>query len=160
MPHIVATRLCACVLSRSKCSFPFKVHGTRELPVGVDQSPLDQRKKQHRRSTCTVLTRDSQIAFRFQLLISDESLHARVLLFLAPFDIYCFDCAMGVQGLWSLLEPVGRRIQIEALSNKVVAVGRCPVVCNIRVKPHYVYICTNNRATDGAVWCGLGTTKL
>ncbi|KAK9861414.1 hypothetical protein WJX84_011927 [Apatococcus fuscideae] len=29
---------------------------------------------------------------------------------------------MGVQGLWSLLEPVGRRINIEALSNKKVAV--------------------------------------
>ncbi len=30
---------------------------------------------------------------------------------------------MGVQGLWSLLEPVGRRINIEALANKKVAVG-------------------------------------
>ncbi|KAK9819017.1 hypothetical protein WJX74_004467 [Apatococcus lobatus] len=29
---------------------------------------------------------------------------------------------MGVQGLWSLLEPVGRRVNIEALSNKKVAV--------------------------------------
>ena len=30
---------------------------------------------------------------------------------------------MGVQGLWSLLEPVGRRVNIEALTNKRLAVG-------------------------------------
>ena len=31
--------------------------------------------------------------------------------------------AMGVQGLWPLLEPVGRRVNIEALTNKRLAVG-------------------------------------
>lgn len=30
---------------------------------------------------------------------------------------------MGVQGLWTLLEPVGRRINIEAIQNKRLAVG-------------------------------------
>ena len=30
---------------------------------------------------------------------------------------------MGVQGLWVLLEPVGRRVNIEALTNKCLAVG-------------------------------------
>lgn len=30
---------------------------------------------------------------------------------------------MGVQGLWPLLEPVGRRVNIEALTNKRLAVG-------------------------------------
>jgi hypothetical protein len=30
---------------------------------------------------------------------------------------------MGVQGLWSLLEPVGRRVNIEAIQNKRLAVG-------------------------------------
>ena len=32
---------------------------------------------------------------------------------------------MGVSGLWPLLEPVGRRVNIEALTNKRLAVGRC-----------------------------------
>ncbi len=30
---------------------------------------------------------------------------------------------MGVHGLWPLLEPVGRRVNIEALTNKRLAVG-------------------------------------
>lgn len=30
---------------------------------------------------------------------------------------------MGVHALWSLLEPVGRRVNIEAISNKRLAVG-------------------------------------
>lgn len=30
---------------------------------------------------------------------------------------------MGVTGLWELLEPVGRRVNIEAISNKRLAVG-------------------------------------
>ena len=30
---------------------------------------------------------------------------------------------MGVHGLWTLLEPVGRRIDIQAISNKRLAVG-------------------------------------
>lgn len=30
---------------------------------------------------------------------------------------------MGVQGLWTLLEPVGRRVNIEALCHKLLAVG-------------------------------------
>lgn len=29
---------------------------------------------------------------------------------------------MGVQGLWQLLEPVGRRVNIETISNKRLAV--------------------------------------
>lgn len=32
---------------------------------------------------------------------------------------------MGVHGLWPLLEPVGRRIDIQAISNKRLAVGAC-----------------------------------
>ena len=32
---------------------------------------------------------------------------------------------MGVTGLWQLLEPVGRRVNIEALTNKRLAVGEC-----------------------------------
>lgn len=35
---------------------------------------------------------------------------------------------MGVKGLWPLLEPVGRRISIEALQNKRLAVGEWPSV--------------------------------
>ena len=35
---------------------------------------------------------------------------------------------MGVTGLWPLLEPVGRRISIEALQNKWLAIGECPGV--------------------------------
>ncbi len=31
---------------------------------------------------------------------------------------------MGVHQLWSLLEPVGRRVNIEALRNKKLAVGK------------------------------------
>jgi len=30
---------------------------------------------------------------------------------------------MGVTGLWSLAEPVGRRISVQALANKRLAVG-------------------------------------
>jgi hypothetical protein len=30
---------------------------------------------------------------------------------------------MGVQGLWTLIEPCGRRVNIEALTNKRLAVG-------------------------------------
>lgn len=30
---------------------------------------------------------------------------------------------MGVSGLWTLLEPVGRRVNIEAIQNKRLAVG-------------------------------------
>ena len=30
---------------------------------------------------------------------------------------------MGVKGLWTLLEPVGRRIDVEAISSKRLAVG-------------------------------------
>jgi DNA excision repair protein ERCC-5 len=30
---------------------------------------------------------------------------------------------MGVQGLWTLLEPVGRRVNIEAIANKRLAIG-------------------------------------
>jgi hypothetical protein len=32
---------------------------------------------------------------------------------------------MGVKGLWTVLEPVGRRVNIEAISNKRLAVGKC-----------------------------------
>lgn len=32
---------------------------------------------------------------------------------------------MGVTGLWSLLEPCGRRVNIETLAGKRIAVGRC-----------------------------------
>jgi DNA excision repair protein ERCC-5 len=31
---------------------------------------------------------------------------------------------MGVHGLWTLLEPVGRRIDIQAIANKRLAVGK------------------------------------
>jgi hypothetical protein len=30
---------------------------------------------------------------------------------------------MGVKGLWALLEPCGRRVNVEALQNKCFAVG-------------------------------------
>lgn len=33
---------------------------------------------------------------------------------------------MGVKGLWELLEPVGRRVNIEAIANKRLAVGAGP----------------------------------
>jgi hypothetical protein len=33
---------------------------------------------------------------------------------------------MGVQSLWTLLEPCGRRVNIEALTNKKLAVGWHP----------------------------------
>ena len=40
-------------------------------------------------------------------------------------EVVCtvFHDNMGVQGLWILLEPVGRRVNIEALTNKRLAVG-------------------------------------
>lgn len=34
---------------------------------------------------------------------------------------------MGVSGLWTLLEPVGRRVNIETLTNKRLAIGECCV---------------------------------
>lgn len=34
---------------------------------------------------------------------------------------------MGVKGLWNLLEPVGRRINIEAIANKRLAIGECMI---------------------------------
>ena len=40
-----------------------------------------------------------------------------------PLSHSCTDPAMGVTGLWPLLEPVGRRINVEALSNKRLAIG-------------------------------------
>ena len=33
--------------------------------------------------------------------------------------------SMGVTGLWPLLEPVGRRINIQALAGKCLAIGAC-----------------------------------
>lgn len=36
---------------------------------------------------------------------------------------------MGVQGLWPLLEPVGRRVNIDALANKKLAVGEWLAAC-------------------------------
>ena len=36
---------------------------------------------------------------------------------------------MGVKGLWPLLEPVGRRVNIEALTNKCLAVGGQFLTC-------------------------------
>lgn len=30
---------------------------------------------------------------------------------------------MGVQGLWELLAPVGRRVSVETLANKRLAIG-------------------------------------
>ena len=33
---------------------------------------------------------------------------------------------MGVKSLWQLLEPVGKRINIEALQGKKLAVGELP----------------------------------
>lgn len=31
---------------------------------------------------------------------------------------------MGVQNLWTLLEPVGKRINIDSLKNKKLAIGK------------------------------------
>lgn len=61
---------------------------------------------------------------------------------------------MGVQGLWPLLEPVGRRVNIEALTNKRLAVGvlcrtfrfLAVLVCAVMHKP---VIC---RAADASIW--------
>jgi hypothetical protein len=36
--------------------------------------------------------------------------------------------AMGVTGLWPLLEPVGRRVNIETLAGKKVAIGKRKIV--------------------------------
>jgi len=36
---------------------------------------------------------------------------------------------MGVMGLWPLLEPVGRRVNIETLAGKKVAIGEEGVSC-------------------------------
>ena len=36
---------------------------------------------------------------------------------------------MGVMGLWPLLEPVGRRVNIETLAGKKVAIGEEGVFC-------------------------------
>ena len=40
---------------------------------------------------------------------------------------------MGVTGLWTLLEPVGRRINIEAISGKSLAVGALFEACGFRI---------------------------
>ena len=45
---------------------------------------------------------------------------------------------MGVKGLWPLLEPVGRRVNIEALTNKRLAVGMT----------FYPYACFNGLESD------------
>lgn len=36
---------------------------------------------------------------------------------------YVFRFAMGVHGLWKLLEPAGKPVPLESLENKVLAVG-------------------------------------
>ena len=33
---------------------------------------------------------------------------------------------MGVSGLWTLLEPVGKRVNIKSLAGKTLAIGVCP----------------------------------
>jgi hypothetical protein len=44
---------------------------------------------------------------------------------------------MGVKGLWPLLEPVGRRISIEALQNKRLAVGeQAQCARSLRLQSH------------------------
>lgn len=49
---------------------------------------------------------------------------------------------MGVKGLWTLLEPVGRRIDIEAISNKRLAVGKKILAVGIAglTGNHHTYI--------------------
>jgi hypothetical protein len=48
---------------------------------------------------------------------------------------------MGVQSLWTLLEPCGRRVNIEALTNKKLAVGWHPsptllhMICSAKQVP-------------------------
>ena len=44
---------------------------------------------------------------------------------------------MGVHGLWPLLEPVGRRVNIEALTNKKLAVGARSVLARA---PNLVFL--------------------
>lgn len=49
---------------------------------------------------------------------------------------------MGVQSLWTLLEPCGRRVNIEALTNKKLAVGWHPFPTLLHM------ICSANHVPD------------
>ena len=63
---------------------------------------------------------------------------------------------MGVQGLWPLLEPVGRRIKIEALANKTLAVGKLLhiMTCRITDRPWLSSAQSSfgNMFADASVW--------
>ena len=58
----------------------------------------------------------------------------------------CIAPKMGVQSLWTLLEPVGRRINIEALANKRLAVG---VWVALATTPS---VHQQRPATDASIW--------
>ena len=61
---------------------------------------------------------------------------------------------MGVHSLWSLLEPVGRRVNIEAIQNKRLAVGGwdlpVPWISTIEKKPRGVQC--NAWSADASIW--------
>ena len=44
---------------------------------------------------------------------------------------------MGVHGLWSLLEPVGKPVPLETLENKILAVGKCLISLEKQVQFHF-----------------------
>lgn len=58
---------------------------------------------------------------------------------LAPQPYTLPHATMGVTGLWSLLEPCGRRVNIETLAGKRIAVGEC---CCCWCVPHAVDVLT------------------
>lgn len=43
---------------------------------------------------------------------------------------------MGVQGLWDLLAPVGRRVSVETLAGKKLAIGN---LSSFNPNPNYIY---------------------
>ena len=62
---------------------------------------------------------------------------------------------MGVQGLWPLLEPVGRRVNIEALTNKRLAVGVSQSQLSCSLTSVTSRFCTKYlicRAVDASIW--------
>ena len=40
---------------------------------------------------------------------------------------------MGVHGLWNLLEPVGKPVPLEALENKILAIGKSLITIKILI---------------------------
>ncbi|PON52042.1 XPG/Rad2 endonuclease [Trema orientale] len=64
---------------------------------------------------------------------------------------------MGVQGLWELLAPVGRRVSVETLAGKKLAIGNAlrlqtlTLASMVALPPHCGLICEFSW-TDASIW--------